>query len=317
MEKSVQVKPNQSLLDIILTEYGSLEAGMKVAAANNTNISSVPEVGGHLIMPEVKQEITDFANVAYLRQNDVVIGTLSLPGLGYEIVLKPGLEVVPNTSGNPHTIGYYSFDVIGSADFVHLFPLSGAYLSDNQLQYESEERYIFGEDAETAAQLSVTPMSALSIPYILPWSVGFGYMIVWSDLTQPIVTTTFKDSEGNEAYAAPMTVLDNISQVVIEQFMGDIDVEIVAATNSSIILRLTRSHPPVSLTNFRNVSMEWLGEAVSSDPDPSDPENPDKCVVSLGAGTHTIGLKTRYVIEGSSSPAAYPASAFTMVIKVH
>ncbi len=53
MTKTIRTQPNQSLLDMILTEYGTLEAGMQVAAANNIDLSNLPMPGSLCDMPEV------------------------------------------------------------------------------------------------------------------------------------------------------------------------------------------------------------------------------------------------------------------------
>ncbi|MCF8448958.1 MAG: hypothetical protein K9G49_03710 [Taibaiella sp.] len=312
--KTVRTQPNQSLLDIILTEYGSLEAGMQVAAANNIDISSIPMTGSVHNLPIVQSGSIDFEGTGYLRQNSVVIGTLALPLLEYMIVLKPVLAIVPNVVGDPHIIGYYSYDFTESPGFIHINPLASAYPSDNRVYYETEERYLTGHPPESSLPLSVTAMSAASIPYKLTWTVGLGYMMVWSDITFPVVTGTFEDVEGNKAYYAPLTILDNTTQDVIEHLMGDLSVALVSATASLATFRLTRSHIPILLANFREHTMEWLEAATTGTPDPLDPLNTNKTIITVGAGVHTVGIKTTYLFPGGTP--SYPASAFTMVLKV-
>lgn len=317
MRKKVKAAPNQSLLDMVATEYGTLEAAMKVCAANNIGISYLPATGEHVSMPLVTEEYKQHDNVLYLQRNNIVIGTVALHILDFVMVLKPAMQKVPNISGDPHTIGYYSFDYVGLPEFVHVLPLTDAYINDNRLYYSAEERHLTGLSPESAPPTTIVPMSGLSIPYVLPWTVGFGYMLVWSDLSSPIVACTFKDIEGNMAYAAPLTLFDNTTNTVIEDFIGDIIVEKVSANIEHVTVRLTRVHAEIATVNMRDYSMEWVGAATEGIPDPDDPLNDDVRIVSLVSGVHTIGIKTTYYFPGTTPPYPYPSSGRTMVIKVY
>lgn len=316
MKKEVKVLPNQSLADMIIAEYGSLEAGMAVAAANGIDISHVPVPGNYIVMPEVDTERMDLGNAEYFRRNDVTIGTLSQPELTLSIVLKPVMIVQPTESGDPHALGYYAFNLQSTADFVNINPLVTDYLSDNVLYYETEERYIAGYSPEISGPSAISPMPATSIPYHLPWTIGLGYMQVWSDLPSPVVTPTFRDSQGNEAYYSPLTLLDNVDMaVVIDRLIGDVSIDVVATSQWAITLRLTRSHTSIVLADFANHTMQWLGVAATGSPDPDDPGNSDKTILHLSAGTYTLGVKTSYVFPGGIP--VFPSSAFTMVISVN
>lgn len=315
MSKFVKSLPNQSLLDMVVAEYGTLEAGMVVAAANGVDISHVPLPGSLKAMPAIPTGFINPDNADYIRKNKVEIGTLALPELQFAIVLKPVMSVQPNAAGDPHALGYYSFDLKNEPGFIHINALIPGWLSDNKLVYETEERYIFAMPPELSAPTAVTPMPGTSIPYHLVWTTGFGYMMVWSDLSQPVVTPTFRDIEGNTAYFAPLTVLDNVTmETVIARLIGDVAVEMVSSSQAAITLRVTMSHPPIPLANFSDHSMEWLGDAIAGTPDPLDPSNPNKKILTLPAGTYTLGMRTTYYFPGGTP--VYPRSAFTMVIKV-
>lgn len=308
------VQPNQSLLDIVLTEYGTVEAAMSVAMANGIDVGSVPVAGTSLSLPELPDDRADISTIEYLRREKILLGTAYTTGLGYWIVLRPRIFAVPNEVGDPHVMGYYKFEMQGAIDFLNINPIDIDFPGNNRLNYQTEERFIMGLAPESALPESVTPMAGISIPYKLPWTVGFGYMIVWSDFGALITTATYGDIAGNIAYVAPVTVFDNTSNTVVEHLLGDISVELVSSTNTNVTLRLIRQHPPIVLTNFSTYSMEWLGIASTGIPDPLDPENPDKTVVTLNAGLHILGLKTTYM--NTAAEVTYPASAFTMVITV-
>ena len=77
MAKTITARPNQSMLDIVLMEYGTLQAAMEVMAENDTSISAVPDAGSEWIMPVVDDAALDKQAAGYLKQNKIEIGTLS------------------------------------------------------------------------------------------------------------------------------------------------------------------------------------------------------------------------------------------------
>jgi hypothetical protein len=316
MDKTTQAAPNQSLLDMIVTEYGTLEAGMAVAASNGIDISNIPITGSTRIMPIVPAGAVDMAGTGYLRRNNIVIGTLALPVLGCEIVLKPSMYIEGNVVGAPHSLGYYSFDFKAKPEFIHVNPLGSSYIGDNELYYETEERYILGHPPQSDLPDAITPMGDLSIPYVLPWTVGLGYMLVWSNLADAVKTATFRDIEGNTAYAAPLTVLDNSSQTAIEGFLPDLSIDVISTSAAAITLRLTRFHPTIGLINFRDPTLDWLEAATGGVADPDDPGNENKKIFVLGQGNYTFGVKANYFFPYTTPPHPYPSSAFTMVIRI-
>lgn len=307
-------KPNQSLADMTLSEYGTLEAGMAAAFENDVPISHIPDTGDVLNMPDSDQ--TEPEEVAYLQRNNIEIGTLARGALEMETILKPRWSIAPNVSGNPHTMGYYSFDMVADSSFIHTYPLASTYAGDNRLYYISEERHIAEHESEWATPASAMPLPSLSIPYILPWTVGLGYMIVYSDLSQVNRSITVKDTAGNEAFCAPLNILDNVTQGVIEKLQGDISVEVVSSGVSSIRLRLTRTHPAIVLGDFATCRMRWLYDALRGKPDPDDPTNANKTILELGPGTYTLGVITTYYFTLVTPNHAFPSSASSMVIRI-
>lgn len=313
MLKTVTAQNNQSLPDMVVNEYGSMEAAMALAYANNMSISDIPAPGQDYVIPIVNNTAMKRLDVAYLRQNKIVIGTLQPIPLGLSIILRPHLTAVPNEVVNPHVLGYYSFDMIGRSNFIHTYGLADTYTGDNRLNYLTEERYIFEETPDAALPMSITVMSDKFIPYQLPFSLGLGYMLMWSNLSEPSCTFTYHDLVGNEAHFAPLIMFDNITQNVVTTFVGHISLEVVNATPTSVIVRATRSHPIIDYTNFATFHMDWLLYGNSAE---EDPDNPDAILLTLSAGSYRLGLQTTYYYPLSTPPLAYPSSSFSLVFQI-
>ena len=72
---TIIVKPNQTLLDVIIMSCGTIECAMDFAAVNGRSISDVVTVGQTLTVPE--EIIADKAALKYISDNKIVLGTKS------------------------------------------------------------------------------------------------------------------------------------------------------------------------------------------------------------------------------------------------
>jgi hypothetical protein len=80
----MQATANQSLQDLSVMMTGTIEAMFEVAAGNNSGITDDPVLGTDYALPSTS--VTDAATLQYLRQNGIVIGTMSNgigTGIGY------------------------------------------------------------------------------------------------------------------------------------------------------------------------------------------------------------------------------------------
>ena len=314
MTTTIITQPNQSLLDVILEKYGTLEAGMTMTLANNVPISYIPLAGTQLIVPDSLQ--TDEGNVQYLRRLGIVPGTVAMPLLSYSMVMRPVLTAVPTVTGSPHVIGYYEMELRETDEFYHAYSLEESYTGLNRMQYVTEERYLTGYAPENALPLTTVPMPEKRIRYRLPWTVGLGYMIVFPDLTEPETTVTFSDTEGNKAFFSPVIVLDNTTQEVLDVLCGRLEVEVVAANVDAVVVKVTRMHPAIHMADFATYVMEWTHDAIGGKPDPTDPHNADITLLTLLPGKHLLGLRTTYLYTHTTPVTAFPSSACSVVLEV-
>ncbi len=320
MNNSISVKPNQSVLDVIIMSCGTLEAGMQMMMQNGTSISDLPNIGDTFTIPE--HVTTDNGALEYLYQNSIVIGTRGIPippppPLSMQIVLYPVMQVVPRPPSTPPAVlGYWDFDFTYDAGFINVYPFVSSGLGANAFVYQGQSNYFSHLPPSFVTGFgSPPPMSARTVNYHIPHDPA-SLMMIWSDPAILPRTLTYTDVNGNHAYVSPVIVMDTITQHVENYLVADLQVDFIATDGYTITLRLTRSHPAPSGYDFNNRTMHWLLPSGTTTPDPADPSNPDKIYLTLtGPGNYTMGVKTEYtnivLLED------YPPSEFTMVIEVN
>lgn len=324
MGKTITVRPNQSMLDIVLMGCGTLEGGMQMMLANNgRSISDIPNVGDEVnLETEEIKPLSDAGVLQYLRQQKIVIGTAGVayeppaPELEVTIVLKPVLTAIA-TSSAP-IMDHYSIALDGNnLMFINQHALITDYLIANPLKYEAEDRYLAGFASANVSPDATTPMTAKHIPYSIPWDAGHGMMMCWDANPTPVKTVTFEDVAGNTAYYSPLVALQADANIVKACLAPDLLVEVVSSTDTEATLRLTRSHSPLplpDLSSFNDITLNWIYTGVVGVPDPADPGNPDKILLVRPVGNHTFGVKATY--RNSALMISYPASQFTMVVNI-
>ena len=106
------VKPNQSIFDIALQEYGIAEAAFDIVAANGLDLNVDLKVNQELVLPEVAGADTEV--VEYIKSEGIVIATDKiLDSEGMELPLKIILiEIRNEISGGD---GYIGIMVTGGA----------------------------------------------------------------------------------------------------------------------------------------------------------------------------------------------------------
>ena len=67
--KTVTVLNNQSLWDISVQEYGTVEAVFELAMANDMGVTDLLTAGQELVLPEVDKKIIKPEVVGYYRRN--------------------------------------------------------------------------------------------------------------------------------------------------------------------------------------------------------------------------------------------------------
>lgn len=318
MNQTITSGPNQSALDIIVLACGTLEGGMKFCAENDIPISTIPDVGTTYIIPDLDDTLSNKANLKYLREQNIKPGTAALPSApvpNVSIILKPVMHVVNNISDTPSSVGYYAYNLAATTDFVNRYELIANYITANTVYYNLTSLFDPGIPSDHVDQYIPTAMPARSVPFRIPWMPGTGNTMVWSDLANPDTTVKFIDSTGNKVYVAPVILFDYTSQNVYKYLMGDITIEAIAITESSVRLRLTKSHTPLTTDVADFYHVDFIGiDLLPYGPtiDPDDPTNADKVILELPPGVYTFGVRTIYNKGG----VFLPSSAFTQVIEI-
>jgi hypothetical protein len=334
MGQTITVKPNQSIEDVILMACGSVEGGMAFCALNNISISDIPGVGRLYLVPAFEENadglLADNSNevdpgvLQYLGQNEIIIGTLGTlppppPALGFSIILKPVMAASYTSLSDPTTLGYYPVAYDGTGAFIAVNGLAAAYPGSQSLNKQDTVSMHGGAIPTLVSETGHLPMTSKRLIYHVPWPGPLGDIWVWPPAVTGPTTITFEDTAGNEAYISPVVVLYDHTAGIEEYLIANMTIDFVSSDGYTATLRLTRSHAPTAHINilppYGHMVMAWLEDALGGTPDPSDPSNADKTIISLAPGTHRLGVGTSYVNDVIHYTYA-ATSAFTMVITI-
>ena len=247
----------------------------------------------------------------------------------FDIMIYPRLHSLAAvaTSGTPPDVaGKWYFDLRESLGepFLNIPPLYATFLSTNRIQIQRRFDYLHVTGLNRQIinpAVGTLPPSGKFITYQAPkgWvGGGFNNDAVCYFLDGPIVY----ECTGTPVYGAeiePLIILDGTSQSPKSAHgWADILTEYVSTSLGIVKLRLTRSHISMSTAlGTHNLAMTWTGAALGGTPDPLDPTNPDKVIISVGVGTPvvTYGVTTQYsdVATGQN----YPASHSALMIRVN
>jgi len=330
MSSTITVKPNQSMEDLVIQGTGSLEAAIQFSTDNGVSISYIPEVGTTYQVSDAAIALGDKDNLNYLVQNGIVIGTLgSAPPviLGFRVILYPYLRAVKNpvdAAIHPVTLGYWDFILKGfDTEFVAVYGLG----ADNYLSHPNPIGYLCGSSTIAGdipgIKISETPalMSdwATGVIWHVPFdalSSGGPYVVVQSAqfVDGSAFTMDFKDEHGNEAIASPFVILDGHSQAVVDSLASFIIIELVSSDTVTATLRVKRVHAVAASPDWATINMFFIDEATGGTPDPDDPANPDKTIVTVGPGAHKFGVLAQYVYSDGVTTLGY--SMMEVVVEV-
>lgn len=96
MSASVKILPHQSLFDIAIQKYGTIEAVVSIAVANNISITQILVPGTKIELPSNAATNTDI--LAFYAQNNITPATAQL---SEDIASLVDAEDVDNLEGTP------------------------------------------------------------------------------------------------------------------------------------------------------------------------------------------------------------------------
>ena len=84
--KEITVLNNQSLFDISVQEYGTIEGVFEIAAANGLGVTDLLAPGQRLVIPEINEDLISPEIIDYYNRNDIhpVTGDYDLPLIIFE-----------------------------------------------------------------------------------------------------------------------------------------------------------------------------------------------------------------------------------------
>jgi hypothetical protein len=302
--------------DLVIQGCGSLEAAAQFCLDNSAAIGDIPTVGNTYLITDVATAIAGTEGSAILldlQKNGTVIGTLATippPDLAYTILLYPVLKAAASVTGDPAILRYWKFDITDDVGFINVDPLTG-WRTDNHLNSLPVNTYFSGGAGIINLPISTATFPTFDLTYKIVWSHA-DYELVWGSAIAPV------DSSGNYASVIPVIILDQTTETVLEFLVPQLDIDLVTATPASVTLRITRSHPAVNPSlgdaSITGVTMSWGSVASGGTPDPMDPTNPDKVIVTLTPGIYRIGLTAAYTTP--PAPIALPTSQTEMIIQI-
>ena len=97
MATTITVQPNQSMLDVILQAFGSMEAGMRFCIDNNISITDVPVPGNTYVVSDTALTLGNADIMKKIQAGGIRFGTQGLPMAGFAYVDETGGTYVDET----------------------------------------------------------------------------------------------------------------------------------------------------------------------------------------------------------------------------
>lgn len=212
--------PNQSMLDVVISEYGALDAAMAFCAANDTPISSLPDPGTVFALTPTPG---DNAVLRYLRERGVRIGTANIapaapePGMAMRWVLVPRMDADLSVydfviEGEPFCDITYS----AADEFLNVNELMAAWpdLPNEQIRSTQYGWYAstppFVQLPVPSSYIGDMPGRSLQFSLTDPLGLTPASYVVWSEpVSEPDtgLAVRFVDVNGNTAVWSPVSIL--------------------------------------------------------------------------------------------------------------
>lgn len=323
----VTVRQNQSWLDIVIQETGSAEALRQFCKDNDLSASQIPVVGDEYEVSDAAKALGNKAVLKYLAENNIILGTENTPPppipppppppLSLRTILYPKMKVMPTTGLSPEDNGSYNYDFLADTGFINLYDLQLAW-PNKKIYFETQAQWLSGvARSEFTGVEYPGGQTAKRLNFDLAWPGVLGSMMHFGADTDHKIN--FEDINGNIATFMPLVVFDTVTQNVREFLIANLLIELVSSDGVTASLRLTRSHAPsvglMTHTPYGHLTMFWGDDALVGSPDPADPTNANKTIITVGTGIYRFSVKTKY--ENDVLHQDYPSSYVTVVAEVY
>jgi hypothetical protein len=333
MEKTITAQQNQSIPDIVHMAYGTLEALMPFCRANNISPTDIPVAGTVFVAPDVVDNMVVPVNAGvlkYIQRNKITIGTAAVgvepppppPGevSGMRVLLYPFVDSETGTAAD----GTLHIENIPTTIFENYHPLD----SDWPI---SAEGYNVLKTQWVASFLSGggmpgTPDSTDSFPATMSdinvyWEgmdvpSGSFVLMAWSALGTMPSTLTYRDVMGNEARVSPLLFIHSIPMpALMARVLPKIEVDLVGIIGDMATVRFKRYETPIpTMPAFSQAGIEWVTD-VGYSPDPSDPTNDDKIIITVPVGVYRVGVIQS--IKATASSILMPPALMEVAVEVY
>lgn len=167
--KTYTVSENQSIFDLCIIIYGSLNYLNRLMADNDLTIDTYIAPGTQLIYDnDYTPNTTRYTTGGFLWTPPVPVTYLGITALS---ILRP-IMYHSYVGGTPSVYGSYSYMLSASSSFVSYYGITGSWTNSNTFRYVNEINLLAGGLGVTAIPSPTTTMGSRLLTYNIPYSTS-------------------------------------------------------------------------------------------------------------------------------------------------